>query len=61
MPTKEFDDLTKRLRNCTPEDIPELLSLRDELHELLIEYVAFLRKHGMKGKLRKAWIDLISE
>lgn len=58
---KEFNDLKERLKSCTEEDIPELLKLRDELDDLLIEYVAFLRKHGMKTKLTKAWADLISE
>ncbi len=58
---KEFDDLRERLKTCTIEDIPELLKLSDELHDLLIEYVAFLRKHGMKTKLKRTWTDLISE
>ncbi len=58
---KEFDDLRERLKTCRIEDIPELLKLSDELHDLLIEYVAFLRKHGMKTKLKRTWTDLISE
>lgn len=56
-----FDDLRKRLESCTEEDIPELLKLSEELHDLLIEHVAFLRKHGMKTRLTKAWTNLISE
>jgi hypothetical protein len=59
--SKEFDDFKKRLESCTEEDIPELLKVSDELHDLLIEYVAFLRKHGMKTKLTRTWTDLISE
>lgn len=58
---KEFDDLKKRLESCTGEDIPEIINLRDELHDLLIEHVAFLRKHGMKTKLKRTWTDLIAE
>jgi hypothetical protein len=56
-----FDDLRKGLKSCTEEDISELLRLRDELHDLLIEHVAFLRKHRMKIKLTKTWTNLISE
>jgi hypothetical protein len=58
---KEIDDFRERLKSCTEEDIPELVKLRDELHDVLIEQVAFLRKHGMKTKLRKTWVYLISE
>ncbi len=58
---REFDDLRERLESCTKEDIPELMKLCDQLRELLIEHVAFLRKYGMKTKLKWAWLNLISE
>lgn len=41
--------------------LEELLVLRDEMRDVVIEYVAFLRKHGMKTKLKRTWAELISE
>ena len=42
-------------------NLAELLALREEMQDVVIEYVALLRSHGMKTKLRKTWADLISE
>ena len=52
-------DFRKRMEGC--RDVSELIKIEDELREIMIEIVAFLRKNGMKTKLKKTWTELISE
>jgi hypothetical protein len=62
----EEDDVQRYLADhwnpfLATRNLAELLILREEMQDVVIEYVALLRTHGMKTKLRKTWAELLSE